>query len=261
MGPGGLGGVGPASGRGRVAAAVAERSTFGALSETTEYRQHRFRPPPGSTELLLVRHGESAPAREGVDFPLVDGQGDPPLAPEGEAEAEAVGARLALERIDAIYVTTLRRTAQTAAPLARRTGLQPVVEPDLREVHLGEWEGGIYRKMVMEGHPAAVRCFTEERWDALPGGEDPDHFARRVRAGVLRIAEAHPDGRAAVFTHGGVIGEILRQAGQTRPFAFIGSDNGSISQVVILPERWIIRRFNDTAHLEPTFTLDPEPMI
>lgn len=232
------------------------------MSETTtEYRQHRFQAPPGATELLLVRHGESAPAQEGVDFPLVDGHGDPPLAPEGEVEAEKVGARLALERIDAIYVTTLQRTSQTAAPLARRTGLVPVVEPDLREVYLGDWEGGIYRKMVVQGHPATVQAFAEERWDALPGAEAADHFADRVRAGILRIAAAHVDGRVAVFTHGGVIGEVLRQAGRTRPFAFIGADNASISQVVVTKDRWIIRRFNDTAHLEQTFTLVPEPLV
>ena len=49
---------------------------------------------------------------------LLDGQGDPALAPEGRVQAEKVCARLAHERIDAIYVTTLRRTAQTAERLA-----------------------------------------------------------------------------------------------------------------------------------------------
>ena len=48
-----------------------------------QFRQPRFRPPPGACEILLVRHGESAPHREGETFPLTDGHGDPPLAPEG----------------------------------------------------------------------------------------------------------------------------------------------------------------------------------
>ena len=46
-------------------------------SDETEYRQARFQPPPGATELWLVRHGESEPARPGAPFPLVDGQGEP----------------------------------------------------------------------------------------------------------------------------------------------------------------------------------------
>src|SRR3954464_6982726 len=105
----------------------------------TEYRQMRFRRPPGSTELLLVRHGESEPMVPGRPFPLVDGHGDPELAPEGRIQAEQVADRLTGHPIDAIYVPTRRRPVQTAAPLAARLGIEPVVERDLREVHLGEW--------------------------------------------------------------------------------------------------------------------------
>ena len=61
----------------------------------TEYRQTRFRRPPGSTELLLVRHGESEPMIPGRPFPRVDGHGDPALAPEGERQAELLADRLA----------------------------------------------------------------------------------------------------------------------------------------------------------------------
>src|SRR3954451_7827978 len=121
----------------------------------TEYRQTKFRKPPGSTEIILVRHGESEPMVPGRPFPLVGGHGDPALAPDGEVQAERVADRLESQRIDAIYVTTLRRTAQTAAPLAARLGLTPVVEADLREVYLGEWEGELFRQRVAEGHPIA----------------------------------------------------------------------------------------------------------
>ncbi|MBX3315210.1 MAG: histidine phosphatase family protein, partial [Actinobacteria bacterium] len=108
-------------------------------------RQARFRRPPGATDVILVRHGESEPAVEGVPFPLVDGHGDPALSPEGIEQAALVADRLQHERLDAVYVTTLRRTAQTAAPLLERIGLDARVEADLREVHLGEWEGGQFR--------------------------------------------------------------------------------------------------------------------
>lgn len=229
--------------------------------EAVEYRQHRFSAPPGATELLVVRHGESMPARNDRPFPLVDGHGDPPLAPEGEAEAERVGERLALERIDAIYVTNLQRTRQTAEPLAHRTGLSIRVEADLREVHLGEWEGGLFRRMVAEGHPDALRMMAEQRWDTIPGAESTEQLATRVSAGLGRIVAAHPDQRVAVFTHGGVIAQILHQASGSRPFAFLGADNASISHLVWTDDgRWIIRRFNDTAHLERTFTTTAEPL-
>jgi probable phosphoglycerate mutase len=219
-----------------------------------EYRQIRFQPPPGATELLLIRHGESAPARPEEPFPFVDGQGDPDLAPEGRDHAERIAQRLASERIDAIYVTTLRRTAQTAEPLARRLGLTPRVEAGLREVHLGAWEGGLFRRKVAENDPVAQRMFAEERWDVIPGGEPTARLTARVREAVGRLAAEHRGQRLAVFTHGGVIGHVLALTSGSRPFAFLGADNGSISHIVVTEQSWILRRFNDTAHLGPTLS-------
>ncbi|CAN5728322.1 histidine phosphatase family protein [soil metagenome] len=225
----------------------------------TSYRQHRFRAPAGATELLIVRHGASEPAVPGQPFPLVGGHGDPALGPEGRAQAELVGARLADQQVSAIYVTSLRRTVETAAPLVARTGITPLVEADLREVHLGDWEGGMFRVKVAEGDPVVATMFAEQRWDAIPGAEPQDAYAARVTAALDRIVGAHPGERVAVFTHGGVIGEILRQATGCRPFAFVGGDNGSISHLVATEGRWVVRRYNDTSHLPGGLDLDAEP--
>jgi probable phosphoglycerate mutase len=229
------------------------------MSESREYRQHRFTPPPGAVELIVVRHGESAAARDGELFELCDGQGDPPLHPNGRDQAEQVAARLEHEPLDALYVSTLCRTAQTAAPLAARRKMEPVVLPDLREVHLGEWEGGLVRKHSMEGHPLAMEIQRQERWDVIPGAEPAEEFRARVRRAVATIAERHPDQRVAVFTHGGWIGELLAIASGSRPFAFSGADNASISQVVVLGEQWAVRRFNDTSHLTERFSTAAQP--
>jgi 2,3-bisphosphoglycerate-dependent phosphoglycerate mutase len=230
------------------------------VSETQVYRQYRFQRPPGACELLLVRHGESAPAREDEPFPLVDGHGDPPLDPVGHEQAQRLADRLQHEDVSAIYVTTLRRTAETAAPTAALLGLEPRVEADLREVNLGEWEGGLYRKHVVEQHPLAMQLFTEERWDVIPGAESTELFTKRVGAAVRRIAAAHPDEAVMVVSHGGVIGQILAMATGSRPFAFVGSDNASISHIVVVGDRWIVRRYNDTAHLQPALSTAPEPL-
>jgi probable phosphoglycerate mutase len=230
------------------------------VSTSEEYRQFRFTLPPGATEILLVRHGESQPAREDRPFPLVDGQGDPPLAAEGERQAELVANRLEHEDLDGIYVTTLRRTHQTAEPLAKRLGVTPTIEPGLREIVLGEWEGGLFRIKVAQQDPVAVRMFTEERWDVIPGAESTEAFTARIRESVERLAAKHVDRRIAVFTHGGVIGQVVAMATGSRPFAFIDGDNASITQLVVWGQRWVIRRFNDTAHLDPRFTMRAEPL-
>jgi 2,3-bisphosphoglycerate-dependent phosphoglycerate mutase len=229
-----------------------------------EVRQFRFVRPPGATSILLVRHGESAPARPDVPFALVDGQGDPELSPLGREQADRIADRLSGdptgEPIGTIVISNLRRTAETAGPLAARLGLIPEVEKDVREVHLGEWEGGLFRIRVAEGHPIAERMRTEERWDVIPGAEPADGFAARVRDAIARIAAKHPDETVAVFTHGGVIARVLAEASGSRPFAFNGADNGSISLVVVDGPRWVVRAFNDTAHLHRGFGVRSEAL-
>ena len=53
------------------------------------------------------------------------------------------------------------------------------------------------------------------------------------------------------FSHGAAIAEALSQATGSRPFAFLMSDNTAIARLVLTPERWILRGFNDVAHLQP----------
>jgi 2,3-bisphosphoglycerate-dependent phosphoglycerate mutase len=215
------------------------------------FRQHRFTPPPGATTVLLVRHGESCPAHPDRPFPLRDGHGDPPLDPVGVEQAQLLGERLANEKIDAIYVTNLARTHETAAPLAARLGLTPIEEPDLREVFLGDWEGGEFRVRAANNDPVFARIWSEERWDVIPNAEKQEVFEQRVWDGFSRIVAAHADQRVVVVSHGGVIGELLHHITGARRFAFSGADNASVSEIVATPERVILRRYNDVAHLLP----------
>jgi probable phosphoglycerate mutase len=221
-----------------------------ALSD--RYPQHRFRVPPDATELVLVRHGASAHAVPGEPFDLIDGHADPPLAPEGHEQAQRVAGRLSNEPAQALFVTPLQRTSQTAAPLAERLGLEPQVVPELRETHLGDWEGGELRIRAAHGDPLFFQVLEQERWDVIPGAERMEDFAERVARGLARIVEATGPGKLAIaFLHGGVIGEICRQATQSRAFAFVHADNCSITRLVAFAGgRRLLRSFNDTAHLD-----------
>ncbi len=228
-----------------------------------KFPQSRFSPPPGATEILLVRHGESAPLVDGEPFDLVDGQGDPPLAPAGRDQAELVARRLidTGERIAAVYVTTLQRTHQTAEPLLEHLELEATEIADLREVFLGDWEGGEFRKRVADGDPIAQRMYVEQRWDVIPGGEPARQFENRIRRGIERIATDHPDELVVAVVHGGVIGQIINIATGSTGFAFAGSDNASISHIVVAGDRWVVRCWNDTSHLSPTFSTAAESLI
>ncbi|MDG2112024.1 MAG: histidine phosphatase family protein [Actinomycetota bacterium] len=198
---------------------------------------------------MLLRHGASAPFVPGTSFPLVEGQGDPPLSDAGQVQALSSAERLAGEPIGALYATSMQRTQQTVAPLATRLGLEVGIEPSLREVHLGDWEGGLLRQHAAAGHPIYEQMHVEERWDVIPGAESNETFGGRCLSALERIADRHPDQLVLCGVHGGVIGVVLAQIANARPFAFGGADNCSISQIVRIDGAWTIRRFNDSSHL------------
>jgi probable phosphoglycerate mutase len=229
------------------------------MQDTDAYPQTRFAPPAGATDLLLVRHGESAPLPASGDFPRLDGHADPELTAAGRRQAELLADRLQRAGIDAIYTSTLRRTVQTAAPLAGRLGLEPITEPGLREVFLGEWEGGMFRKLESERSELTARVWRDGTWDLVPGAESSDGFATRVRDAVERICGANPGRRVLVVAHGGVIGQVIASATAANALAFVRCDNASISHLVVHGDLWIVRRFNDTAHLGPTFSATAAP--
>jgi probable phosphoglycerate mutase len=77
---------------------------------------------------------------------------------------------------------------------------------------------------------------------------------------VERIAARHPDELVVAVVHGGVIGQVMNLIADTDGFRFGGADNASITHVVVEPTRWVLRCFNDTSHLSPTFSTAPEPL-
>jgi broad specificity phosphatase PhoE len=144
-----------------------------------------------TTTYVVVRHAEK-------ELGTIE---DPPLAPEGEARAERLarlfGGGSAIGAIGAIYVTDTRRTQQTAAPLAARLRLTPVVMP-AREVgdavrrarndHRGE-------NVLFVGHsntvPEIVRALSGVEVPAIPDERYDDLYVVSVPtlgpASVLRL--------------------------------------------------------------------------
>ena len=215
--------------------------------------QRLFTLPAGATEVLLVRHGSTIGLDAGGVFPVnAEGDGDPPLSDDGEQQARLVGERLAHEPIARLFVTTLRRTSQTAARLVELTGLEPETMHDLREIHLGDWDAGEYRVRIANRDPVIMRSFEEQRWDVIPGAEKDELFAERVRRGFDHVvAQTGPDRLGAAVVHGGVIAEMCRQATGSTGFAFLGADNTSINRFVVFADgRLRLRGYNDTGHLD-----------
>ena len=67
--------------------------------------------------VVLVRHGEKA----------TEGGSDPSLSEAGKARAQALADAMAMTRPNAIIVSSLKRTAETAAVVFSKTGVVPTV--------------------------------------------------------------------------------------------------------------------------------------
>ena len=208
-------------------------------------------PAPSTCQILLVRHGQSEAYTPGQPFALVDGHGDPPLSALGEWQAVQVGDRLRDQPIDAIYASTLTRTQQTAAPLAAHVDLDVSIEPDLREVFLGDFEGGLFRLKAAEGHPAVLAMRESGDWGEIPGAESNEDLRSRTVAAIERIALNHADQTVAVFCHGGVIAALLAHAAGAHAKVFRGARNGSVNHIYVHEAEWTIRTFNDASHIGP----------
>ena len=115
------------------------------------------------------------------------------------------------------------------------------------------------RRRVADGDPIAQEMYRQQRWDVIPNAEPAAEFEARVRRGIERIAAAHPDQLVAAVVHGGVIGQAMNIASGATGFTFTGASNASITHLVIETDRWVVRCYNDTGHLWPTFSSEPTP--
>ncbi|GAA2223231.1 histidine phosphatase family protein [Herbiconiux moechotypicola] len=151
--------------------------------------------------LLLIRHGQTIDNANGALGTVVPGPG---LTELGRTQAAAIPAALVAESIDAIAMSTMRRTHETAAPLVEALGLAPIEFDGLREITAGDIEG--------RSDSEAIRLYlgTLFGWwtdfsARIPGGEDGHEFHARYDGAIRELAAAHPEGTVAVFSHGAAI--------------------------------------------------------
>jgi probable phosphoglycerate mutase len=151
--------------------------------------------------LLLIRHGQTIDNVNGALGTAVPGPG---LTALGRAQAAAVPAALAGERIDAIAVSSMRRTHETAAPLAAERGLVPAEHPGLREITAGDLEQRSDHEAV-SAYLGTLMGWWTDLSGRMPGGEDGVEFFSRYDGVIRELAAAHPVGTVAVFSHGAAI--------------------------------------------------------
>lgn len=157
------------------------------------------------THLLLIRHGETDWNVDG----RWQGQADVPLNARGLLQAEQIADSLDNVEIQAIYSSDLQRAVQTAEALSRKKGLAVQIDPRLREIHQGEWQG----LKVAEIETKYTQAFQARKQAPLqvapPGGETTLQVQERVVQALQEITQHHPTDMVAVVSHGFTIAVAL----------------------------------------------------
>jgi broad specificity phosphatase PhoE len=161
--------------------------------------------------LYYVRHGETDWNVEG----RLQGSLDPPLNAVGRRQA-AVCADILRDLIErdgrgpadcAYVVSPLQRARQTAEIMRAALGLAPDdyrVDPRLREIGFGEWEGLTFRE-VRARAPEMLAARERDKWEFVPpGGESYAHVALRMREWYDALA-----GDTVVVAHGGTARALI----------------------------------------------------
>jgi broad specificity phosphatase PhoE len=152
------------------------------------------------TTILLARHGETDWNRD----LRWQGHSDRPLNDRGREQAKVLADSLAATSLAALYSSDLRRASETAAIVAARLGLPVTLDPRLREIDVGSWEGFTRAELVATA-PEAVARWEEHGVHGWEGGETHEEMLARVRAAIGAIADHHDGEEVLVVAHGGPI--------------------------------------------------------
>lgn len=113
---------------------------------------------------------------------------------------------------DRIVSSPLRRCAAFAAELAQQHDLPMTLEPDLRELDFGEWEGRSAADLMVDQSEALGRFWEDPYSFTPPGGEPLVDFEARVLRAMERLTDRYVDERVLLVTHGGVMRLLLAEA-------------------------------------------------
>src|SRR6185312_15715231 len=157
-------------------------------------------------ELILVRHGQTAwnAARR------FQGQTDVPLDDEGRTQARSLAAYLHEVPIEFAIASDLSRARETAETILADRGVPLVLEPRLREMRFGDWEGLDWAQ-IRERYPHLPEAgWSDPRQYTPEGGEKFDDVHARVAEVLAEVRERiQPGQRALVVTHAGILHSVM----------------------------------------------------
>lgn len=193
--------------------------------------------------LFLVRHAETS-------FNLEDRiGGDPELTAEGWAQAEKLAEHFARIRIPLIFTSSLKRTQQTAVPIARRqAGCTVIPLKELDEINSGICEEMTYRE-IRERFPEIAQARKRDKYGyTYPGGEGYASMEPRIQRGLRKVFYlSSPEDNIMIVGHRAVNRMILSHFVFRRkeevPYVYMPQDG--YYHIVVVPNRKLfeLKRF------------------
>ena len=169
--------------------------------------------------MWLVRHGSLPPNPER----RMVGARDIPLCDAGRAQIRAMARQFVPELVQgvvpgvgAVICSDLDRCRETAAllleamPGTSKRGKPPLhVEPGLREICLGLWQGMTKAEIELAWPGAYAARGQNMAHYCPPHGESFMQAQRRALAALARWRRAYPCATLVVVSHAGIIGTLL----------------------------------------------------
>jgi len=148
----------------------------------------------------------------GHDQPRYNGQTDVALTDLGMEQYHRLKERLAKTRISACYTSDLSRCVIGAEIICAQFGIQPVRRSQLRELHIGIWEGLTWEEITQRWPDEWQARLADLVNYRVPEGENLLDVEARVMPVLAEIVEQHQGQEVLVVGHGGVNRIILLNA-------------------------------------------------
>lgn len=197
-------------------------------------------------QIILVRHGETD---NNKNKKLMNWDHDiGRLTKQGRIEAGIVGQRLAGIKIDAMYVSDLLRTVETAQEIVKYVQITPTFTTSIRERNLGIFGDHTFDE-IKQKWPEKFAKFIDHSdldWNGLEG-ESLSDVHKRIKSFLSHLEAKHSDQTVLLVTHSGVLYTSLRDV-----FGFFPRDSWmdvEHTSITILRKQnnsYLLEQFNKT---------------
>jgi probable phosphoglycerate mutase len=203
------------------------------------------------TKILLIRHGHV----EGIRPERFRGRADLPLTDRGTTEAQAVARRIALAwRPITVYTSPMRRCIDTGGAIAKACAVEIQAIDDLNDLDYGAWQLRSYADIKEADPQLYASWLATPHLVRFPNGDSLQDLVARSANALRFVIDRHPDDTVVLVGHDSVNRALLLQLLDQPLSAYwrVTQDPCCINEIDIMNGHIIVRRLNETAHLENT---------